>query len=62
MSSRACLQVLQEVDAIADDTERMRFVVEGIFAGNMFDLGTKELAERYEQVRKVVLVLVDDLQ
>lgn len=45
------LQVLQEVDAIEDASERLRFVVTGVFAGNMFDLGTSELAERFEKVR-----------
>ena len=49
------MQVLAEVDAIKYHTERMRFVVEGIFAGNMFDLGTSELAERYEKVWNVPL-------
>jgi uncharacterized protein with ATP-grasp and redox domains len=44
-------QILEEVDAINEPEKRMRFVVEGVFAGNMFDLGTEELARRYEQAR-----------
>eukprot|EP00898_Chlorokybus_atmophyticus_P006608 jgi/Chlat1/6949/Chrsp52S06615 len=40
--------VLCEVDAVSDEGERIRNLVRGVFAGNVFDLGTPETAAWFE--------------
>jgi damage-control phosphatase, subfamily II, stand-alone protein len=40
--------VLKEVDAISDDSKRLDFVIKGVFAGNIFDLGAPGTAQMYE--------------
>eukprot|EP00877_Chromochloris_zofingiensis_P004282 jgi/Chrzof1/13855/Cz08g15050.t1 len=40
--------VLKELDALRDDSQRLQAAIKGAFAGNVFDLGAAESAQRYQ--------------
>ncbi|CAM6104325.1 unnamed protein product [Calypogeia fissa] len=40
--------VVATADKIQDQGQRIEHLIKGVFAGNIFDLGSNELAERYE--------------
>ena len=46
LAIRMLPRVCEEIDAIIDEREQLRGVIEGVFAGNIFDMGAEETARQ----------------